>query len=119
MSRGHDMVMTPNSYCYLDYKQGLLNDPYQYARRTLTLERAYEFDPCMGVPENLRCHVLGGQGNNWTEYTWNARDLDWKAWPRAAALAECLWLGDARPGFADFKMRIASYPCVQAKGYDK
>ena len=107
LARGHEMVMSPNSYCYLDYAQGLENDPYQYARRTLTLERAYEFDPCRGVPENLRHLVLGGQGNNWSEYTWNEYDLDWKVWPRAAALAECLWLGDARPGFADFKSRLA------------
>ena len=105
MGRGHDMVMAPNSYCYLDYGQGLEDDPCQYARRTLTLERAYEFDPCAGIPEELRGRVLGGQGNNWTEYTWNAGELEWKVWPRAAALAECLWLGAARPGFADFLAR--------------
>ena len=106
MRRGHEMVMSPNSYCYLDYDQGLKNDPYQYARRTLTLERAYGFDPCSGIPEELQAKILGGQGNNWTEYTWNEYDLDWKAWPRAAALAECLWLGSDRPGFDDFKARL-------------
>jgi hexosaminidase len=106
MGRGHEMVMSPNSYCYLDYGQGLEDDRYQYARRTLTLERAYQFDPCAGVPVELRGMVLGGQGNNWTEYTWNEYDLDWKVWPRAAALAECLWLGSDRPGFPDFKARL-------------
>ena len=107
LARGHEMVMSPNSYCYLDYKQGLADDPYQYARRTLTLARAYQFDPCAGIPEHLRRGVLGGQGNNWTEYTWNEYDLDWKVWPRAAALAECLWLGADRPGFDDFTQRLA------------
>ena len=108
LARGHEMVMSPNSYCYLDYKQGLADDPYQYARRTLTLARAYQFDPCAGIPEHLRRGVLGGQGNNWTEYTWNEYDLDWKVWPRAAALAECLWLGADRPGFDDFVQRLAA-----------
>lgn len=106
LARGHEMVMTPNSYCYLDYNQGLKDDPYQYARRTLTLERAYGFDPCRGIPGHLRSRILGGQGNNWTEYTWNEYDLMWKVWPRAAALSECLWTGGSRPGFDDFRRRL-------------
>jgi len=107
LASGHEMVMTPNAYCYLDYNQGLDGDPYQYARHTLTLERAYAFDPCAGVPESLRGRVLGGQGNNWTEYTWNEYDLEWKVWPRAAALSECLWTGDDRPGLESFLRRTA------------
>jgi hypothetical protein len=27
-------------------------------------------------------------------------------WPRACALAEALWTGDRRPGFADFRVRM-------------
>ena len=101
LRRGHELVMTPNSYCYLDYGQGLEDDPLQYARRTLTLERAYGFDPCAGIPAELRGRVLGGQGNSWTEYTWDIRELDRKIWPRAAALAEVLWT-HPDPGKRDF-----------------
>ncbi len=104
-ARGHDVVMTPTSYCYLDYGQGLEEDPFMYICGRTTLERCYSFDPCAGVPEEARVHVLGGQGNNWTEYTWNEYDLQWKAWPRMLALAEVFWLGERRPGFADFARR--------------
>ncbi len=116
LRRGHELVMSPNSYCYLDYGQGLENDPLQYARRTLTLERAYGFDPCAGIPAELHGRVLGGQGDNWTEYTWNAEELDQKIWPRAAALAECLWTGPARPGFSDFTARLALLRGMQSAG---
>lgn len=105
--RGHDLVMTPCSYCYLDYGQGLQNDPFFYIGGKVTLERCYSFDPCAGVPDEAKFHILGGQGNNWSEYTWNEYDLAWKAWPRMLALAEVFWLGESKPGFADFKSRAA------------
>ena len=106
-TRGHDVVMTPCSYCYLDYGQGLGDDPFLYIGGKVTLERCYSFDPCAGVPDDAKSHILGGQGNNWTEYTWNEYDLAWKVWPRMLALSEVFWLGEAKPGFADFKKRAA------------
>ena len=107
-TRGHDVVMTPCSYCYLDYTQGLKEDPFLYIGGKVTLERCYSFDPCAGVPDDAKAHILGGQGNNWTEYTWNEYDLAWKAWPRMLALSEVFWLGEAKPGFADFKKRASA-----------
>ena len=106
--RGHDVVMTPNKFCYLDYGQCLPNDPFQYIGGKLPLEMCYSFDPCADVPAEARAHILGGQCNNWSEYTWNEYDLAWKVWPRTCALAEVFWLGDAKPGFADFKKRAAA-----------
>ena len=106
--RGHDVVMTPNKFCYLDYGQCLPNDPFQYIGGKLPLETCYSFDPCADVPAEARKHILGGQCNNWSEYTWNEYDLAWKMWPRTCALAEVFWLGDAKPGFADFKKRMAA-----------
>ena len=107
--RGHDVVMTPNKFCYLDYGQCLPNDPFQYIGGKLPLEMCYSFDPCADVPAEARAHILGGQCNNWSEYTWNEYDLAWKMWPRTCALAEVFWLGDAKPGFADFKRRMATH----------
>ena len=106
-NRGHDMVMTQTGFCYLDYAQGLKNDPYQYIGGNLPLSKCYSFDPCAGVSEKARKHVLGGQGNSWTEYTWEKKDLDWKMWPRMLALSEVFWLGEKKPGFDDFKRRAA------------
>ena len=106
---GHDVVMTPCSYCYLDYRQGLKNDPFFYIGGNVTLERCYSLNPCANVPPEARKHILGAQGNNWSEYTWNEYDLAWKMWPRTCALAEVLWLGDAKPQFSDFKARMKTH----------
>ena len=101
-AKGHDVVMTPNNYCYLDYGQGLEDDPFQYIGGRITLEKCHSMDLCEGVPENLRSHIIGGQGNNWSEYTWNKFDLEWKMWPRGCALAEVFWSGNGKPPFNDF-----------------
>mgnify|MGYP004647219787 FL=1 len=105
-ARGHDVVMTPTKFCYLDYGQALKDDPFQYIGGSLPLAKCHSLDPRADVPENLRSHILGGQGNNWSEYTWNQYDLEWKMWPRACALAEVFWLGDKKPSFEDFLRRM-------------
>ncbi len=109
VSRGHDMVMTPCTHCYFDYNQRIKNDPFQYIGGNITLEKVYSFDPSAGIPENLKKHILGGQCNNWSEYTFNKFDLEWKMWPRTCALAEVLWTGEKRPGFDDFKRRMKNH----------
>ena len=105
--RGHDVVCTPNSYCYVDYAQGLDDDPYVYIGGNLPLKRCYWFDPAAGVAEADRKHILGGQGNCWSEYTTTRFDLDWKTWPRACALAEVLWTGPEKRDWRGFVARIA------------
>ena len=107
VKKGHDMVMCRNDLTYFYYGQGLANDPFQYGGGKLTLARVYSFDPAEGVPAEARAHVLGGQCCNWSEYTWNEYDLAWKMWPRGCAMAEALWRGANKPGFDDFKRRVA------------
>ena len=106
-ARGHEIVMCPNGRCYFDYSQVLPDDPYQYIGGWLPLLIAYDFDPCGNIPEDRRGQILGGQCNNWSEYPWTRFDLEWKMWPRTCALAEVLWTGEKKPGFDDFKRRMA------------
>ncbi|MCQ2391839.1 MAG: beta-N-acetylhexosaminidase [Kiritimatiellae bacterium] len=114
--KGHDMIMTPHDQTYFYYGQGLPDDPFQYGGSgrpygggKLTLEKTYAFDPLKGVPSEAQAHILGGQCCNWSEYTWNEYDLAWKMWPRGCAMAETLWLGAKKPGYADFYARMTRY----------
>lgn len=88
---GRDVVMSPAGFCYFDACQGLKSDVLQYMGGYLPVATVFKFDPTDGVPTEAHAHVLGGQCNNWTEYTWNHADLIWKMWPRACAMAEALW----------------------------
>lgn len=112
LEKGHEMVMVTAAFTYFYLGQGL-DDPFQYGQSgraygggSLTLEKTYRFNPFAGVPEQYRKQILGGQCCNWSEFTWNQYDFDWKMWPRGCAMAEVLWLGDAKPGYADFLERM-------------
>jgi len=110
--RGHDMVMTPVSHCYLDYPQGLEDDPFPYYQpwaEPTTLAKAHSFNPSEGIPSEYRSHILGGQANMWGECIQNICDLQWKMWPRACAIAEALWLGPSKPAYWDFEMRMRAH----------
>lgn len=85
---GHYVVMSPNSYVYIDLMQGdLSTDPRVYGN--LRLKQTYKFDP---VPEGADAeYILGGQANLWTEQIYNIRQAEYMTWPRAFAVAESLW----------------------------
>ncbi|MBQ9694524.1 MAG: beta-N-acetylhexosaminidase [Kiritimatiellae bacterium] len=88
---GHPVVMAPNDFCYLDYGQGIENDPYEYNIANVPLRKVYTMNPTDGIPEMMHRYIIGVQGNLWSEYIWDAADQQWKAWPRAAAIAEIGW----------------------------
>lgn len=106
---GHDVVMTPNEFCYFDYEQCIEGDGRRYPVNwtvPLPLAKVYSFDPLRGIPSEFHRHVLGAQGNNWTEMTCTRDELEWKVWPRAAALAEVLWSYPKRRDFGAFASRM-------------
>ncbi len=104
---GNDAVLCPIDPCYIDNPQGLKDDPCEYINYGFkaTLERCYGFDPAAGIPESQIVRILGGQANNWTEYTWWGSEYEWKMWPRMCAIAECLWTKPERKSWPAFKER--------------
>jgi hexosaminidase len=109
---GHDVVMTPNTHCYFDYAQSadILSEPLAatYAG-PLPLEGVYAFNPTDGIPADKHAHVLGGQGNIWTEFIRDEAHLHYMTFPRALALAECVWSPLPRADFTDFRARLDAH----------
>ncbi|MCF0175748.1 MAG: family 20 glycosylhydrolase [Bacteroidales bacterium] len=105
---GNDVIMCPYQYFYLDYYQSFdpegNGEPLTYIG-TNTLERCHSFVPYEGIPEADRVHILGVQGNNWTEYTPDYAHLQQMALPRLAAIAEVGW-SEKQAAYADFKGRL-------------
>lgn len=104
----HDVIMTPTGYSYFDYYQSQEkeNEPLAIGGY-LPVEKVYLFDP---VPEQLneqnRKHILGAQGNMWTEYIQEFDKLQYMALPRMAALAEVTWTSPANKNWEDFQSRM-------------
>ncbi len=89
---GHDVVMAPTDFTYLDYYQS--RDPGEPLAigGFVPVEKVYLFEPVPKelTPDEAR-HVLGAQAQLWTEYLPAPRDVEYMAWPRLAALAEVVW----------------------------
>ena len=103
IAAGHDVIFTPTQYCYLDYHQG---PQYRAVGPLLSLEKVYSFDPLgEGVDESDAHHVLGLQGNLWTEHVHEAWHAEMQLYPRAFAIAETGWSQPDKKDFRDFKRR--------------
>jgi len=105
--QGHDAIMTPDDYCYFDHYQA---DPATEPKAIggfLTLKKVYSYEP---IPEELNAgeqkHILGAQGNIWTEYIPTVNQVEYMALPRMIALSEVDWSPKAIRDFGDFRSRL-------------
>lgn len=74
------------------------------------LQQTYAFDPLGdGLAPEDAAHVLGAQGQVWTEFIVDAAEVERFAFPRLSALAEAVWTPARRKDFADFDMRLDTH----------
>jgi hexosaminidase len=106
---GYDTVLSPWPTLYFDNRQSSWPVEPPGRARVITVEDVYRFEP---MPEALaadkRHHVLGVQGNIWTEHIRTEDRVEWMAFPRAAAVAELGWSQPGRRDWTDFRRRLAT-----------
>ncbi|MFN7366123.1 MAG: beta-N-acetylhexosaminidase [Armatimonadota bacterium] len=109
--QGNDAVMSPTSHCYLDYYQtrDAAGEPRAIGGY-LPLWRVYEYEP---IPEALEPefhkHILGVQGNLWTEYMPHPKQVEYMAFPRLSAIAETGWTSAERKNYESFLARLNTH----------
>lgn len=110
---GHDVVMTPNPYLYLDGGQNPVpHSPYEplMIGGYRPLEKVYSYNP---LPKDLtpteQKHVLGAQANLWTEYITTPQKVEYMLFPRLLAVAEVAWTPAAERHYADFLPRLSQH----------
>ena len=105
---GHDVVMTPTTYCYFDYQQ-VKDTQFEPSRcgGFIPIEKVYSLDP---APDSLsvtaREHILGAQANLWAEYMTNEAMVEYQALPRMSALSEVQWTQPEHKDYEAFKERL-------------
>jgi len=95
---GYDIVNSLHSMTYLDYDY-----------ETITLEKAYSFDP---VPEGLDStyhHKILGLGcQMWGEWIPTVERMEYQVFPRMSAYAEVGWTDKSVKDLEDFTRRLES-----------
>ncbi len=90
---GHDAIMTPNTFFYLDYYQSLdkENEPLAIGGH-LPVDKCYSYEPYTeDMTDEEKAHILGVQANLWTEYIATNEHLEYMLLPRMTALSEVQW----------------------------
>jgi hexosaminidase len=108
---GHDVVGASSEFAYFDfYQSDPIREEPQAIGREITAGRVYAYDPIPAglEPENHH-HILGGQGQLWSEYIATPGQLDYMAFPRTCALAEVLWLPSQHRTYRDFLSRLSHH----------
>jgi hexosaminidase len=114
--QGHDVIMSPNKYAYLDYYQCEPEGQPLAIGGYLPLENVYSFDPQFAeLSTEEQKHILGVQGNVWSEYLNTPQYMEYMAYPRMFAISEIGWTPAYKKDFEDFLARLK----VQSLRYDK
>jgi hexosaminidase len=117
-------VLAPAPVLYFDNSQSDRPDEPPGRGRVVSLQEVYAFDPApAALSEAERAHVLGLQGNLWTEHVRTEARAAHMAFPRALAVAELGWSPAARLDWGDFvrraqgdvaRLRTLGFPAAQS-----
>lgn len=118
---GHDVIMTPNTHCYLDYYQSrrIQDEPFAIGG-FVNVEKVYSFDPYTPeMTQEQRSHILGVQANLWTEYIKTPEHLEYMLLPRMSALSEVQWCAPEKKDYGRFLDKMSSMVKIYQKlGYN-
>ncbi|WP_298354823.1 glycoside hydrolase family 20 protein [Runella sp.] len=105
----HNVIMTPNTYYYLDYYQANPAKEPLAIGGYLPIEKVYEYDPSAEFSPEEQKYILGVQGNVWTEYMPTPQQVEYMTFPRATAIAEVAWVPSGGKNFEDFATRLKEH----------
>ncbi|WP_221659496.1 glycoside hydrolase family 20 protein [Bacteroides salyersiae] len=116
---GHDVIMTPGGFCYLDSYQDAPTTQPEAIGGYLTLEKVYSYDP---IPEVLTkeeaVYIQGVQANVWAEYITTAEHMEYMIYPRLLALAEVAWTQPDKKNWEHFhRCALKEVKWLQDNGY--
>ncbi len=114
---GHDVIFTPEEFLYFDkYQSDPRFEPEAIGGFT-PLNKVYAYEPVIaGIPDDKKKHILGVQGNVWTEYMPTFQQVEYMLYPRMLALAEVAWTVPEYRSWKDFNKRLQKhYNLLQQK----
>lgn len=106
----HNVVMTPESWCYFDRYQDTVKSEPLTIGGFIPVSKVYSYEP---VPPQLSSeestYILGAQANAWTEYMKTSDHVEYMVYPRACALAEVVWSPKETRSYDDFLQRMKTH----------
>lgn len=116
---GHDAIMTPGEYCYLDFYQDAPHTQPEAIGGYLPMEKVYSYNPVpAGLTPEEALFIKGVQANVWAEYIPAEEHAEYMMYPRLAALAEVAWSMPERKDWPRFRRTaLGEVAWLQEHGY--
>jgi hexosaminidase len=109
ITQGHDVVLTPQESLYFDHYQSDLPDESPGQPPMATLRQAYDTAAIPnGATASEATHVIGVQGNLWTELMPSFAHDQHALYPRIAALSELGWSAASEHDWNGFLQRLSA-----------
>ncbi len=107
VEKGFNVVMSPNTYLYIDYYQTKERDkePYRIGHY-LPVDSTYRYEPTQGMPENGEDYILGVQANLWSEFLKTSDDFEYQLLPRMSAASEIQWCTKENKDYDRFRASL-------------
>ena len=117
VQEGAKVIMSPADRTYLDMKYDDSTSIGQNWAGTISLEKAYNWDPANLVGGITEKDILGVEAPLWSEKLNTMDDLEYLAFPRILGYAEIGWSQQASRDWNGYKKRLAAQgPRLQALG---
>jgi len=99
ISSGNDIIMSPTSHCYFDYKY-----------EKISTLKAYEYEPVSnGITEEHSNRILGVQANFWSHIDKTEAGVDKQLFPRILSIAEVGWSPKNKRDSTYFKGKVIEH----------
>lgn len=123
VKKGHQVIMTPNSYFYIDYYQTAnpkANREPLGIGGYVSVNKVYSFEPTTDdMTEEQKDLIIGCQANLWTEYVATNEHLEHMLLPRMCALSEVQWCEKDAKDYERFCSILPhSFDIFDATGYN-
>ena len=107
-NKGHDAILSPNKYFYLDQAQGPLKfEPPAY-KIVVKLKDVYSYDTSFGdsLSSEESKHILGIHSCLWNAYSRTIPEAEYMMFPRLSAVAEVAWTNQHIRNWDDFAFKM-------------
>lgn len=106
---GHDAIMSPHGYCYIDAPQDAPHTQPESIGGYLPLDRVYSYEPAPAqMADEVKRHIKGVQANLFAEFIVEDDHYEHMLWPRAIAVAEIGWSQPENREFGLFRRRAVA-----------
>lgn len=103
---GHEVIMTPGGYCYIDsYQDAPMTQP-EAMSGYLPLNKVYSYNPIPDALKGDSSLILGVQANLWREWISTDEHTERMMYPRLLALAEVAWTYPNKKDLESFRRRV-------------